>query len=237
MKKKTLSIYLLIPSLFVLMNLSQQSDDTQEKPDVNFYGELIDAAGNKFNVENISIGSSRPGLYKKIAVYEIPGNKETLPGDNVTELDLSEIQEIKQQNPAEPVIHEFKNRKYVEIIVVSKDDKGTENKYIIEENRWIFCDEINMAGPTEKKVAFKAINSLKINGYKSKKESTSGPMSAEQKLDLKDQFDAVANASEELKKEAQTMPEKAKEVLDNNIARINDLLYKIKKAVGLTNGK
>ncbi len=152
---------LCLMSIVTLANFSSESSvEGRQKNKINFCGTLTDIQGNTFNVENISIS----GSYDRIPVYQKPKNPDTKPDVNTTRLDLKEVAVIKLPS-AEPVISKFKNREYIDIIVVSNDKKRTESNYIIELNRKIMCDEVNDAGPIEKEISFQALGKLEINGY------------------------------------------------------------------------
>ena len=132
-----------------------------KKPDVNFYGSIIDNTGTTVQAQNITIS----GMYKQIPVYLKPQNltqKDYNPADNIAFLDLAEIGTIASQNSEH--IYTFLNRPYIEITIVSKDGITT-NMYLIETNKKIHFDEVNQSGPIEREIAFTALHEINLTGY------------------------------------------------------------------------
>lgn len=150
-----------VVSFTLLANFSSETSvDGRQKNKINFCGTLTDIQGNTIDVDNISIS----GSYERIPVYQKPSNPDTKPDINTTRIDLKEIAELKLPS-TEPVISKFKNREYIDIVVVYNDPQRTEKNYIIDLNRKILCDETNEAGPIEKEISFQALGKLALNGY------------------------------------------------------------------------
>lgn len=164
--KKIIKISLFISSFMLLMQFSSQKNsvDGKEKPSVNVYGLLTDTSNHSYRVENITIA----GRFNDIAVYQKPNNPDLNPDINTTKLDLCEISEIRIESPK---VVQFNKRDYIEIIVISNDNRKTQNRYIIEKLKKVFCDEVNEAGPIEKEVSFLAVARLQIQGCKKQEES------------------------------------------------------------------
>lgn len=159
---------------------SQQSTEGREKPSINFYGILVNSQGKELAVEHITIA----GLYKQIPVYGVPAvapEKKSItqrkmiseedngfnPTTDTTFIDLDETLEIRpaRANPRDGIVT-YNNRSYIEIIIVSADDNKTENNYLIDTNRKVWCDLKNQAGPIEKEISFESIKKLIIQGNK-----------------------------------------------------------------------
>ncbi|MGC2310077.1 MAG: hypothetical protein WA432_00445 [Candidatus Babeliaceae bacterium] len=153
------SIVLLI--LFCIQ-AGRQSADIQEKPRINFKGQIMRANNKVYEVENITIS----GLYQQIPVYAVPEDQDTDPAEDTTFLDLAEIAQIfpTKMNPREG-IHTFKNKEYIEITVVWKDSKKTTDNFIIELTRKILCDTLSEAGQISRQLEFTGLKKLKITGY------------------------------------------------------------------------
>lgn len=173
--------------ILVSWNGSMINTTTGKRPDVNFYGVLVDHAGS-CKVEDILIGQK----YEQIPVYQpIQGattEREKLksagektveidPKQNKSLLDLREVQSISLIHPDRPSEHELliNNQRYTEIEVVLIT--GSKNHYIIESSREISCLKIDK-GPNadqapvteERKLNIIHVKELKINGYKAAQE-------------------------------------------------------------------
>lgn len=154
---------LLFLPIIVVLCLNLGSPDVSvaggEKPAINFKGKLQDTNGDTYVVENITIS----GMYKQIPMYKKP-NKVTLkPTDNVTRIDLSEINLILV--PDKKTLT-FDGRDYVELEITYKDPTKTKENFIIEKYKRVWCDQVNAAGPIEKDLAFSAVETLSIESYK-----------------------------------------------------------------------
>jgi hypothetical protein len=160
MNRTAQGIFCLVSFVMLANFSSQNSVDGHQKNKINFCGTLTDIQGNTLDIDNISIA----GSYDRIPVYQKPTNPDTKPDINTTRIDLQEVAAIKLPSP-EPVISKFKNREYIDIVIVSNDAQRTEKQYIIDLNRKILCDELNDAGPIEKEISFQALGNLEINGY------------------------------------------------------------------------
>ena len=151
-------------SLTVLAQFSMQDSVAgREKPQVNFYGTVIDKAGNKFKAENITIS----GAYKQIIMYQKPPRTDMTTSHKV-KIDLSEEREI--QVPKELKVLKFKGRDYIELDVVSNDTRQTKNNYIIEKSRKLYFDEPFETGPREHEVSLQEIDRIIIEGWKERNE-------------------------------------------------------------------
>jgi hypothetical protein len=148
-------------SILLLANFSSESSiDGKQKHKINFCGTFTDSQGNTITVDNISIS----GSYKHIPVYQKPTSPDVKPDINTTFIDLNEVAGIKLPS-ATPMISKFKNREYIDIVIIYDDKQQTSKNYIIELSRKILCDETNDAGPIEKEISFQALGELKITGY------------------------------------------------------------------------
>jgi len=132
----------------------------KEKPTTNVYGTITDSENQTIAVQNITVA----GRFKDIAVYKKPSNPEINPDINKTLIDLCAIKEIRV---AAPKIVEFNKRKYIEIILISADTNPSQNEYIIEYSKKLFCDY----GSLEKELNFTAIKRLQIQGCKKQEET------------------------------------------------------------------
>jgi hypothetical protein len=183
-------IYLLI-LISALINInptqcwgSKSNIDGDIKQDVNFSGKLITQQGQEYNVNNISI----QGRYKQIAMYDKPVkhaeavlNSETKqleikldsnPSTDLSEskIDLSEISEVSVPSPNTIWYYQKKDRQqrveFIEVEVTTKS--STKRSYLLERKTRISCDEIDAAGPQEKRVPLAALDKLIIEGYSAK---------------------------------------------------------------------
>lgn len=134
-----------------------QSKQGKEKPDINVYGDIIDAQAKRTAVENITIN----GRIRDVPVYAIPAHEDMKPDANTTRLNLADICEIRTMSHK---TYTFSKREYVEIKIMFNDPKRTTNNYIIDRRRKIFCDIDN--GGAEMEVMFQAISRLLIKGVK-----------------------------------------------------------------------
>lgn len=153
----------LIGATFVLcVQFSSQNSSTigKEKPTTNVYGILTDSENQSINVQNITVA----GRFNDIAVYKKPSDPTTNPDINKTLVDLCALSEIRV---AAPKIVEFNKRKYIEITLISNNAHPTQNNYIIEYSKKLFCDY----GSLEKELNFTAIRRLQIQGCKKQDEA------------------------------------------------------------------
>ena len=142
---------------------SQESKESWPKPKINFYGILKDiTVAEKYKVENVTISR----MYSRIPVYAVPKDPNANPSDHTTYIDLDEEYQIKQSLPHDSSVIRFKNRDYVKIEVISKGTKKHTRHYLVEKSRKIYCEEMSEAGPKEKELNFKALDTLTILGYK-----------------------------------------------------------------------
>lgn len=153
---------LIITSLLLLhFGSNDESLAGRDKPKINFYGKLTDSSGKTYSVANITIS----GMYKQIPLYQKPVDKNHEPTDNITRVDFAEIYSIKVPYPETLLM--YKNREYIELEIISADLKRTKSNYIIEASKRLVCDQINTAGPIEKDLSFKAVDTLIFEGHKS----------------------------------------------------------------------
>lgn len=197
----------LVGATFLLCaQFSSQNSSTvgKEKPSTNVYGMITDADGQTYAVENITFA----GRFSDIPVYKKPNESEINPEINKTLIDLCVISEIRV--PA-PRIVEFNKRKYVEIVIVSNANTS-QNDYIIEYSKRLFCDY----GPLEKELNFTALRKVTIQGCKKQEEK---PRSCQMPINasVKDQqaLDATITKTQslisELEKKAETLSDSGPE--------------------------
>ncbi len=165
-------LYIVGCSLIIINWSSEEtSEEGRVKQRVNFSGIITTQAGKQLKVENIAIGRT----YKQIKFYELPEQQTDLvlsknPVDGIiSQIDLSEIKEMRIPHPDQIWTYQQKPGsrpvEYIEIEVISNDTKRTKHNYLIDMKRDITCDEMNDAGPIEKKAPFNALKSLIITGY------------------------------------------------------------------------
>lgn len=169
MNSKFFSLSIAISALVCCAHFSQNSSvDGQEKPKINFYGELYDQTGRQYNVENITIS----GMYRQIPFYKKPRKTSMSPETNTTRIDLKETMEIVVPTRDESaIVSTFKNREYITLEIILNDPQQTRNDYIIEKSRKLYCDEVTDAGPIEKELSFEAVHKIIIRGYKPRQEA------------------------------------------------------------------
>jgi hypothetical protein len=163
---------------------SKSTIDGDIKQDVNFSGRLITQQGQEYIVNNISI----QGKYKQIVMYDKPVkhaepilNNETKqleikldnnPSTDLSEskIDLSEVSEINVPSPNTLWFYQKKEGQqkleFIEVDVITKSN--TKRSYLLERKARISCDEIDSAGPQEKRVPLAALDKLIIEGYSAK---------------------------------------------------------------------
>jgi hypothetical protein len=169
-------------SMLFLINWkgSESNAGGDMKQNVNFSGTLITHQGQEYNVDNISV----EGKYKQIIMYDLPVEHEEAhintdskqreinldlnPLTDLTEtkIDLSELSEIHVPEPDIIWVYQKKSRQkfeFIEVDVITKSN--TKRRYLLERKTRIYCDEIDPAGPQEKRVPLSAIKNLKIEGY------------------------------------------------------------------------
>ncbi len=186
MKKIVIPIaYILTACVVINWTAQEPTIEGKRKHKVNFYGMLTTHQDKIYKVDNISIAR----LYKQIPLYEVPADKDSvakaydpekkvttniLKNDPrkgiITRIDLAETGKIMTPSPNTLWTYKkkkgYREKEYIEIVIVSNDKQKTKNNYLIDLKRKIHCDEINEAGPIEKEVPFDAIKSLTIEGYK-----------------------------------------------------------------------
>jgi len=175
MKKILLLAALAGASIGLLVNWTTQETTIagDKKHRVNFFGILETQEGNRYEVENISIGLR----YKQIPLYEapkeIPKNlmltKDPRKG-LIAKIDLAEVTEFQISNFDKKLIYQKKGsskNEYIKIVVIFKDEEKTKRQYLIDLRRKLECDEINKAGPIElESLSFSALKRLIIKGYR-----------------------------------------------------------------------
>lgn len=151
------------------------------KQDVNFSGKLTTQQGQEYVVNNISIESK----YRQIIMYDTPVkhadvvmNAETKqseikldvnPSDlSDVQIDLSEVNKIRIPHPNTVWVYQKKERsqrlEFIEVLVTTSKERS----YLMERRTKIYCDEIDAAGPQEKRVPLAALDTLTIDGYSAK---------------------------------------------------------------------
>lgn len=151
---------IIVTTFLLCTQFSSQNTSTvgKEKPSTNVFGLITDADGQSYPVENITIA----GRFKDIPLYKEPTDASTNPEINKTLVDLCVVSEIRIPVPK---IVEYNKRKYVEIIIVS-NNATTQNNYIIEYSKRLFCDY----GLLEKELNFTALKNVVIQGCRSQEE-------------------------------------------------------------------
>ncbi len=194
--ERIIKVTLVISSFLLFTQFSSQTSvDGKEKPSLNVYGLLTDTSNHSYRVENVTIA----GRFSDIAVYQKPISPDLNPDINTTKLDLCEISEIRIEAPK---VVQFNKRDYIEITVISNDTRKTQNRYIIEKLKKLFCDEVNEAGPIEKELSFLAVQRLQIQGCKKQEEESRVYKLQPQSIDQKT-IDYTITKTEALIKELQ----------------------------------
>jgi len=173
MKKMVISTVITSAAICLLVNWTTQETTIagNKKQRVNFFGMLETQEGNKYKVENVSIGM----IYKQIPLYESPSDAskdhvlKRNPKGAISKIDLSETAKIEVPYP--DVIWTYKKKgshqtKYIEIVVISKDQANTKCNYLVDLNRKVYCDKVNQAGPIEFEIEFQSLKCLTIEGYR-----------------------------------------------------------------------
>ncbi len=155
MNKSLRTIHYLLIACASLNWSGQESTSGKERPQLNFKGILTDSSDQTFHVENITIS----GLYKNIPFYALPTQPEMRPEDNVTLINLAEVDAIKSVPRNEHKVT-FNGRSYNKIIISLKN--ANEGTYLVETSRKIFCDIAINKNSIEKRLAFEALKELII---------------------------------------------------------------------------
>lgn len=173
-------IILCVLSIFLLQfSLQDESVTGRDKPKINIYGTIVDRLGREFNAENITVG----GAYKQIIMYLEPAATDTMPSHKVR-IDLAE--ECKISIPLtmdnKPIISKFKNKDYITVDVISKDQK-TRGRYIVPRHTRVYFDQVvhgsacvrqtsesagikNNCPAREHETTFEELKEIIIKGYK-----------------------------------------------------------------------
>lgn len=217
MKIVEMKIYAVL-LIFLCVNWAQQeSTDSKEKPQINFKGTLTDSSGQSFAVENITIS----GLYKNIPLYAVPADETINPESNTTLIDFNDIEEFRAA-PRETQKFTFNNRPYNKVMVVLKNK--TENTYLVEATRKIFCDIPINRGSIEKRLSFEALKALVLSGSEPRKEVQ--PADAPKKSHPHaHECEQAGKVLHELSKEIEKVPEPHKNT-------ISELVDSVKNWVG-----
>lgn len=197
---------------------TRTSEDTKEKPRINFYGKLT-TKDKTYTVENITIGNR----YEQIPMYAEPQDTNQNPAIDTFFIDLDEIAEIyPTQKNARDGIKKFNKRDYIEITVINKAPEAKGTMYIIENSHKIRCDVITESGPLEKEVALEALKKLEIQGHKQKEIEGPAPRRAEKKSAAQEAVCSKAlKELEILEKDARTEDEKKRAAqLKNDIQQL-----------------
>lgn len=202
--------YLLV--LCACINWGQQESSTgKEKPQINFKGTLTDTSGQTSSVENITIS----GLYKNIAFYAVPKEGTTNPESNTTLVDLNDVEEFKAApDQTEKLL--FNNRPYNKVVIVFKNK--SENTYIVEASRKIFCDVAINGSGIEKRLSFEALKTLVMTGHQAKEEVRQADTAQKKACDRRHECEQAGKVLQELTEEVEKVPEPHK----NTIARLVD---------------
>lgn len=187
---KIFSRYLLSVSIIAITVLFSwngsivDSTESDKRPDVNFYGTLMDHVST-YQVEDILIGRR----YEQIPVYQIvkdakravektrDSSLEMDPKQNKTLIDLKDVASIELRSPDRPIESEVEinNRKYIEIMVTSIT--GTQQSYFLESSREISCRQIDKGPNKDQQAIYENhklnivhVKKLIIKGYKSTKD-------------------------------------------------------------------
>lgn len=183
MRKKLTVILLSISAVMLLVNAGFRSEEGEEKPAINFYGKLKPIGGPIQKIENILIS----GTYENIPFYGIPADSTADPKSNTTEIDLSQLKELKltKFDKMGKGIKKFNNREYIEVTVTFEKKKEAaqptdltdglwyvEKNYLVERSRKVLCDIVEVADtPLNKELRFEAIEKISIEGYKAREAS------------------------------------------------------------------
>lgn len=200
----------------------QVSGDRKEKPEVNFYGTLLDTSGHRYPVENITIG----GRYKDITVYQKPANNDINPDINKTKFDLADITMMRsiwdktpQADGAIKKILTYDKRDYIEI-EITLHDQLIGHRYIIERYKKIYCDEVSGITSLEKEISFEALNELQIDGYRDR---------ASHHIACDSMLTQTQSILHSIQQVAEQLPEKeTKNLKDQILNLIDELKIKIK---------
>jgi len=137
---------------------------TDNKPRINFAGELITILGEKLQVENCTIG----GLYRQIPVYALPKDADIDPVIDTTFIDLDQVKQIRTpfDDGSKPQSYTFKKRPFNEIIVIMNNDAKSEHHYILEATRKFMCQVIDGDKRLDREMSFLALKSITITSFK-----------------------------------------------------------------------
>lgn len=157
-----LSIFWALGAVFLCANWSTQSTGGDEKPALDYSGEVTtDGAMN--SVKNVTIS----GLIKDIPVYYVPKDQSENPTTNTTFISLDSIESIEpistipQQN-----VRRFNNRDFVEIKITFKNAAPDKKiiHFLVDRPRRIICEIVVGDSRLKKEILFEALGKLTIIG-------------------------------------------------------------------------
>lgn len=178
--RRVIVTLLVMSSLFLINGGGSESNvNDNKKQNVNFSGKVVTYQGQEYTVDNISID----GKYKKIPMFDLPvGHEEVkLNAENKqkeitidpaidlieSEVNLSESSEFRVPTPDIIWVQHKKGRQrqeFLEIDIIS-NVSNTKRSYLLERKTRIYCDELDLAGPLEKRIPLSAVKQLVIEGY------------------------------------------------------------------------
>ncbi len=186
--KRSLSLIFFCIAFLINWGAPEPTVEGNDKHKVNFFGKLITHQGQEFSINNISIKNRytqiimidkpathpNPVFQRDKNRYEIKLDVNPATDFSKTKIDLSETAEIQVPNYNTVWVYQKEKRarkfKYLEVVVISKNENKTKRSYLLEKRTELRCDEIDAGGPLEKVVPLGAIKSLIIEGYEFRNE-------------------------------------------------------------------
>ncbi len=176
----------------LLATSSMTSEEGPMKQKINFVGTLTSREQKRERkIDNISIDR----MTRSINVLLVPTNKTYVkyneapninrlkfPQDQMSgrQISLEEISKMEIPHPGVKWVYKkeegYREVEYIEIIVSSKGAIKTKNRYLIERNRKIYYNDLDIPGFEEIHTPITAVKALTIDryesGYKEKEEKT-----------------------------------------------------------------
>ncbi|MGB8468468.1 MAG: hypothetical protein WCE21_05740 [Candidatus Babeliales bacterium] len=155
-------MYRIVAAISSLCLLSfSDGNRAKTKPTINVYGTIVDAAGNTYAAENITIA----GSYRQIVMYIKPEKTSQLPEHEV-KIDLPDIHSITVMSKPDGKPVNYQQRTYVAVSISSPGDTHTHNTYIIEKAKRLRFDIQHASGQSSHETPLTEITSITIAGHR-----------------------------------------------------------------------
>jgi hypothetical protein len=147
-----------VSALLICAQFGSQSNtqEGRQKPPIDIRGVLIDTAGARMQVHNITIS----GRITDVVVYQRPPHAKVSPDLHKTEIDLRAVKSIVTLSKNS---ERYNDRDYIAIDIIANNPRATAQTYLIEASRRIMCEDADGIG--NKSISFLAIQALHIESF------------------------------------------------------------------------